>query len=111
MLNMLHPPIKTLTQEQIKIKLKRKDPIEFVSVLGAEETFTGLIRGSKKIPLEQLDKRLQEIDKNKEVITYCTGYGCDASRKAAERLASRGFKVRAYEGGIKEWKDANLPTE
>ena len=29
----------------------------------------------------------------------------------AELLAAKGFKVSAYEGGIKEWTAAKLPVE
>lgn len=64
-----------------------------------------------KIPLDKLATRSGELDKAKPVVTYCAGTDCHASREAAERLATMGFKVRAYEGGIKEWKAANLPVE
>ena len=46
-----------------------------------------------------------------EEVTYCAGYECHASSQAAQLLADNGFRVRAYEGGIKEWKDSGLPTE
>jgi len=34
-----------------------------------------------------------------------------ATKKAAEKLVAKGFKVKAYEGGIKEWSEAGLPTD
>jgi rhodanese-related sulfurtransferase len=105
------PPVKIITEEQLALKMRRHDPIEIVNVLKPQDYYLGFIKGSKGIPLEELDHRLAEIDKNKEVITYCTGYECPASRDAAKKLQSRGFKARAYEGGIKEWKKDNLPTE
>jgi rhodanese-related sulfurtransferase len=36
---------------------------------------------------------------------------CTASREAARDLAKKGFKVRAYEGGIEEWKKSGFPLE
>jgi rhodanese-related sulfurtransferase len=106
-----NPPVKTLTEEQLVLKLKRHGPIEIVNVVQPQYYHFGFIKGSKGIPLDELDHRLGEIDKNKEVITYCENSECPASRQAAEKLASRGFKVRVYEGGIQEWKEDKLPTE
>ena len=51
---------------------------------------------------------LDELDTSKEAITYCAGPQCDASRRAAEQLAQRGFRVRAFEGGLEAWKQADL---
>lgn len=71
----------------------------------------GLIQGSRKIPLAELDQRVGELDKARDVVTYCASDQCNASKQAAEKLVAQGFKVRAYEGGIKEWKEAGLPLE
>ncbi|HVE11801.1 MAG TPA: rhodanese-like domain-containing protein, partial [Elusimicrobiota bacterium] len=82
-----------------------------LNVLAPESYKLGFIKGSKRIPLAELEERVGELDKSKEVVTYCANAGCDASRKAAELLAGEGFKVSAYEGGIEEWTKAGLPTE
>ena len=92
-------------------KIKNNDGVQIVNVLSPEHYGKGFIKGSKKIPLEQLDSRLGELDKTKEVVTYCASSECSASMKAAEKLAAKGFKVKAYEGGIKEWSEAGLPTD
>ena len=63
------------------------------------------------VPLDQLDSRKNELDKDKEVVTYCAGPECDTSIKAAIKLQDLGFKVKAYEGGIKEWSEAGLPMD
>jgi rhodanese-related sulfurtransferase len=106
-----NPQIRTIDKEHLISKMRRNESIEIVNVLSPDYYKLGFIKGSKKIPLDELDNRLQELDKNKEVITYCAGYECSASRKAAEKLANRGFRVWAYEGGIKEWKESGLPVE
>lgn len=70
------------------------------------------IKGSISIPLEELEAgRWKELDKGKEIITHCSGYGCEKSAAAARILEGQGFDVKAYEGGIKEWAEADLPTE
>jgi len=106
-----NPKIKTITKEELAQKIKNVQPVQIVNVLDPKHYYMGLIKGSKKIPLDQLDKRWGELDKNIEVVTYCASYDCPASGQAAEKLTAQGFRVSAYEGGIKEWKEAGLPTE
>ncbi len=63
------------------------------------------------IPVTELEQREGELDEAREVITYCAGPACRAARDAAIMLAADGFRAKAYEGGIEEWKAAGLPTE
>ena len=98
----------TITKEELTKELGH---VQVVNVLDPKDYGLGLIQGSQKIPLADLDRRAGELDKTKDVVTYCAGVECNASKQAAEKLAAQGFKVRAYEGGIKEWKAAGLPLE
>jgi len=106
-----YPDVKTITKEELAQKLARNEPIQIVNVLSPDYYKLGIIKGSKKIPLDQLDGRIHELDKTQEVVTYCANYMCTASREAARDLAKKGFKVRAYEGGIEEWTKSGLPLE
>lgn len=103
--------MKIITKEELIQKLRRREPVQVVNVLDQNGYQLGLVKGSKKIPLAELDQRIGELDKSKEVVTYCAGYACSTSKVAAEKLAAKGFKARAYEGGIQEWKEAGLPLE
>ncbi len=103
--------VQTISKEQLLEKINSNHGFQVVNVLSTKDYGKGFIKGSKKIPLEQLNGRLGELDKTKEVVTYCASSECDASMKAAEKLAAKGFKVKAYEGGIKEWSQAGLPTD
>jgi ArsR family transcriptional regulator len=102
---------KIITKEELLEKIKKNESVQIVNVLDPEYYSLGLIKGSKKIPLDELDKRLKDLDKTKEVVTYCSGYQCSASGMAAEYLSGKGFSARAYTGGIKEWTEAGLPRE
>lgn len=103
--------LQTISKEDLRKKIDRGEPVQVVNVLSPEYYHLGLIKGSKRIPVAELDRRVSELDKSKEVITYCADAECPASRQGAEKLASLGFNVKAYEGGIKEWKAAGYPTE
>ncbi len=103
--------VRLITKEELNRKLQAGEAVQVVNVLDPQYYNLGFIKGSKRIPLEELDARLGELDRAKEVVTYCAGRDCSASKKAAEKLAHRGFNVSAYEGGIKEWKESSLPVE
>jgi rhodanese-related sulfurtransferase len=106
-----YPHVKTITRDQLHDKLSNNEPVQVVNVLNPAYYNLGFIKGSKRIPVSELDKRRHELDRNREVVTYCAGYECSASSEGAEKLSAMGFNVSAYEGGIKEWKAAGLPTE
>jgi ArsR family transcriptional regulator len=103
--------VQTITKEQLQQKLERGESVQVVNVLEPKHYDLGFIKGSKKIPVSQIEQRTGELDKSKEVVTYCASHECHASQEGAEKLAAKGFQVKAYEGGIKEWKEAGLPTE
>jgi len=103
-------PVKVVTKEQLLEKIAAGN-VQVVNVLSPKYYVMGMIKGSLKIPLNELDQRAGELDKTKEVVTYCANYKCSASREAAKKLTKMGFNVSAYEGGIKEWKESGLPTE
>ncbi|WP_075056451.1 hypothetical protein [Thermogymnomonas acidicola] len=68
--------------------------------------------GSISIPFDELENGgWRKLDKSKLIITYCHNSNCGASKRAAELIASHGYKVAAYEGGIKEWYESGMPVE
>jgi rhodanese-related sulfurtransferase len=103
--------VKCVKMEDLKRMMEKHKPVQIVNVLAPEHYGLGMIKGSIKMPLAEMDKRFTELDKAKDVVTYCADSSCDASKKAAKLLAEKGFTVSAYEGGAKEWKAAGLPLE
>jgi rhodanese-related sulfurtransferase len=73
-----------------------------------DEYFKGeLIPGSRRAPVDHLGEALRRssLAKDAAVVVYCAGPACPSSRHAAEKLAALGYtNVRAYEGGLDEWK-------
>ena len=52
----------------------------------------------------------RHLDKKKVIVTQCTGVGCNASTKAAYKLAKLGFKVKEMTGGLEWWKLEGYPV-
>lgn len=103
--------IETISKEELTEKMEQGEEIQIVNVLEPRHYGLGSIQGSLHIPVAEIDERLDELDPDFEIITYCAGGDCHASLEGAQKLAEKGFKVRAYEGGIEEWKQAGLPLE
>ncbi|MCL4140767.1 UNVERIFIED_CONTAM: hypothetical protein GTU68_014052, partial [Idotea baltica] len=75
-----------------------------------KEFKTGHIKGARNIPVNQLDKRIHEIEKFKEkdVVVYCDN-GMRASRMTG-KLKKQGFtNLKTVAGGLTNWEKANLP--
>ena len=48
---------------------------------------------------------VKRLPKNKVIVLYCTGTGCNAAPKAALKLSRLGFRVKEMTGGIVWWKE------
>ena len=59
--------------------------------------------GGYLIPLGDLQKRVGELDKSREIVVHCKAGG--RSQKAAEFLQQAGFKVKNLAGGIQAWSE------
>jgi rhodanese-related sulfurtransferase/biotin operon repressor len=89
----------------------RKGLVTVLDVRPPEEFAAGHLPGAVNIPIQELEKRLGELPKRKEVIAYCRGPYCLMSYDAVELLRKRGLKARRLENGLPEWRVAGLPVE
>lgn len=62
------------------------------------------------IPAEDLPKRLNEVPKDKDVVTYCWNITCHLATRAALTLAENGYRVHELAGGIDSWRNSDLPV-
>lgn len=67
------------------------------------------VKDIKNIPLGELESRLVEVPKDKQVIVVCRRGG--RSSQAYELLKSKGFQnISNMEGGMEAWSEKGLPT-
>jgi rhodanese-related sulfurtransferase len=69
----------------------------------------GYITGAKLIPVDQLAKNLNMLDKSKQVLVYCRSGS--RSVYASRVLVSNGFVPLNLSGGINAWKSEKLPIK
>jgi rhodanese-related sulfurtransferase/DNA-binding transcriptional ArsR family regulator len=82
-----------------------------VDVRPVEEYRAGHIPGALSLPLAQLERRLAELPRSKEIVAYCRGPHCVMAWDAVARLRARGFRARRLVEGLPEWRAAGLPVE
>ena len=99
-----------ISRDELKAKLDRGDNFKLVMVM-AEWAFQ-----AQHIPGSIYINRLHDVagwDQNEEIVVYCTGGACLASRTAYDYLVKKkGFThVRRYAGGLEDWAEAGYPLE
>ena len=83
-----------------------------VDVCEAAEFAAGHVSGAKNVPLSELEARLPAVVKNKALplILVCAS-GARASRAVAIAKKLGYQQALSLGGGLKAWKEANLPLE
>jgi rhodanese-related sulfurtransferase/DNA-binding transcriptional ArsR family regulator len=72
---------------------------------------SGHLRGAINIPIEELSARVDEVPRDRKIITYCRGEYCLFADEAAELLRSQGFDVVRLDGGWPEWQSEGRPIK
>ena len=93
------------------LKQARKGLVTIIDLRPVEEYAAGHVPGAINIPLPELQKRLRDLPKGKEIIAYCRGPYCLMSFTAVKMLRDRGHKARRLQAGLPEWRSAGLPVE
>lgn len=89
----------------------RDNLVTLIDVRPLEEYEAGHVIGAINIPLNDLEKHLDELDSEQEVVAYCRGPHCVLAFDAVAYLREKGIKARRLEDGFPEWKSAGLPVE
>lgn len=94
------------------VQLINRERAVVVDVSEPAEFAAGHIGGAKNVPFGEFEKKLTDAVKNKTVplILVCaTGARSSRALAAAKKLGYE--QAQALAGGLKAWKDANLPVQ
>ncbi|MDP3466158.1 MAG: rhodanese-like domain-containing protein [Sulfuricurvum sp.] len=80
------------------VELYKMGEVEFVDIRFKEEQAVWSFPFMKKIPLNELPDRLNELDKNKTIVTVCPHY--DRAEIARIYLTLKGYKSRYLTDGL-----------
>lgn len=101
--------LEPVSREEL-LERSRTGTVTILDVRPEDEFALGHLPGALNIPLRELEARLGEISRKREIVAYCRGPYCVLSYEAVAKLRARGFKVRRLEDGLPEWRAAGLPV-
>lgn len=95
--------VETVGRDELLERLASGDAV-LVDVRPPEEYAAGHIEGARSIPIEELERRLEELPTDREVVAYCRGPFCAYAHQAVRRLEESGRRARRLEDGWPEWR-------
>ena len=101
-----------ITANELKEKMEVGERFVLLDVRDKSDYNKERLPGARHMLIADMnDVVLSTFDKTLEIVTYSEDYECPASRIAAEKLASAGFKTLNYQGSFEDWKEKGYPTE
>ena len=88
----------------------REGAVTVLDVRPAEEYRSGHIPGALSIPLKELERRLSDLPRERDIVAYCRGPYCVLAVEAVELLRARGFRAFRMEQGVQDWRAEGLPV-
>ena len=99
-----------IDRDELKEKIDRGDEFKLVMVLGDWAFRAKHIPGSLNISAQEVAASV--LNPEDEIVVYCSGDPCPASKYAYHALEDRGYKhVRRYPGGVADWEEAGYMIE
>lgn len=93
------------------LECARRGDVVVIDVRPQTEYETAHLPFARSMPLAELERRLHELPRERDIVAYCRGPFCLLSDEAVKLLAARGYRVRKISDGVAEWQAAGLPVE
>jgi len=98
--------LEPISAEELLARLKGGEPLVVVDVRPAEEYAAAHVAGAVSIPLPELERRLRELPRDREIVAYCRGSYCAFAPEAVRVLCEHGYVARHLREGLPEWAAA-----
>ena len=103
--------LEPVSRKELYKRLRSGDQLVVLDVRTRDEFDAGHLPGAVSIPLAELERRLKQVPKSRDIVAYCRGPYCALAPEAVRVLNKRGYRARRLEDGFPEWSAAGLPTE
>ncbi len=97
---------------QQAVQMINREKAQVIDVCSAEEFAAGHLIGARHVPLDQLEQQLAGVSKNKSqplILVCASGMRSKRAVAVAKKLGYE--QAHSLTGGLKGWKEANLPVE
>lgn len=89
----------------------RAGDVTVLDVRPPEEYRAGHIPGAVSVPLADLERRLADLPRDREVVAYCRGPYCVMALDAVAKLRDAGFRAIRFDEGVIDWRRRGFPVE
>ena len=84
------------------------DQVLVLDVRPEDEYASGHIPGAISLPVDEIERRLAELPRDREIVAYCRGPSCVYALRAVDILRGHGFAARRLEEGLPDWRALGL---
>ncbi len=98
------------SRKELLAQAKRGELI-VLDVRPEEEYAVAHLPYARSMPVAEIERRLAELPKGREIVAYCRGPFCLFSEEAQQLLQRKGYRVRKLLDGVAEWQAAGMPLE
>jgi rhodanese-related sulfurtransferase/predicted transcriptional regulator len=102
--------LQPVTRDELLRRLERGDDLVVIDVRPPEEFTAAHVPGAISVPIAELERRLPELPRDRDVVAYCRGPFCAFAPEAVRLLREHGYRARRLEAGLPEWSAAGLPV-
>lgn len=85
--------------------------VTVLDVRPPEEYEAGHLPRAICVPIEELQERMQEFPRDREIVAYCRGPYCVMAVEAVARLRESGFRAVRLELSVLDWQCCGFPVE
>jgi rhodanese-related sulfurtransferase len=108
--------MRLISRTELREKVDKRQDLKLVFVLGESQYRAMHIPGSLNLPcsdnLYRSEDALKGLDRDDEIVVYCSNEACFASVSVYTLLVKRGYKnVSRYAGGLLDWTGAGYPLD
>lgn len=101
--------LEPIDAEELRRRMQ-EGSVTVLDVRPGDEFRAGHIAGAISVPVRDLDRRIAELQRGREVVAYCRGPYCVYAAEAVEALRKAGYRARRMEDGFPDWKARGLPV-
>lgn len=94
--------LETVSLQDLQKRIKNNEVL-VLDVRPHEEYKEGHIPGAISIPTRQLEQRMKDLPKDKQIVAYCRGPLCAMADDAVALLKQYGFDSKRLDEGYPEW--------
>ncbi|QIB64260.1 rhodanese-like domain-containing protein [Kineobactrum salinum] len=88
----------------------RRGEVIFIDVRPPAECEFAHLPFPRSLPLAEIEHRLSELLRDKDIVAYCRGPFRLLSDEAVALLQAIGYRVRKIRDGVSEWQAAGMPV-